>query len=158
MGFSHTSLTATNVLQHKCDQWACADTGIVRQDSPRASWPQAILKLRPPSSLDYKARHGPQTTFFFYFTLIVFPTVHLLLQKKILESVKEIWKKSKFNFLKPLFLKKNAFIAISPIVIEEGNIPFMNFVMKSNSIRDTRLWISWRWTYCSFKKFQNTIL
>ena len=61
MGFSHTSPTATQVLQHKCDQWASADAGIVRQDSPRASRPQAILKLRPPSSLDYKARHGPQT-------------------------------------------------------------------------------------------------
>ena len=61
MGFSHTSHTATQVLQHRCDQWASADAGIVRQDSPRASRPQAILKLRPPSSLDYKARHGPQT-------------------------------------------------------------------------------------------------
>ena len=61
MGFSHTSHTATHVLQHKCDQWASADAGIVRQDSPRASRPQAILKFRPPSSLDYKARHGPQT-------------------------------------------------------------------------------------------------
>ena len=63
MGFSHTSPTATQVLQHKCDQWASADAGIVRQDSPRASRPQAILKFRPPSSLDYKARHGPQTPF-----------------------------------------------------------------------------------------------
>ena len=51
MGFSHTSPMATQVLQHKCDQWASADAGIVRQDSPRASRPQAILKLRPPSSL-----------------------------------------------------------------------------------------------------------
>ena len=62
MGFSHTSHTATHVLQHRCDQWASADAGIVRQDSPRASQPQAILKLRPPSSLDYKAYQGPQTT------------------------------------------------------------------------------------------------
>ena len=53
--------TATQVLQHRCDQWASTGAGIVRQDSPRASQPQAILKLRPPSSLDYKARHGPQT-------------------------------------------------------------------------------------------------
>ena len=45
---------ATQVLQHKCDQWASADAGIVRQDSPRASRPQAILKFRPLSSLDYK--------------------------------------------------------------------------------------------------------
>ena len=28
------------------------------------SRPQAILKFRPPSSLDYKARHGPQTAAF----------------------------------------------------------------------------------------------
>ena len=61
MGFSHTSHTATHVLQHRCDQWASANDGIVRQDSPRASRPQAILKLRPTSGLDYKARHGPQT-------------------------------------------------------------------------------------------------
>ena len=60
MGFSHISPMATQVLQHRCDQWASADAGIVRQDSPRASRPQAILKLRRPSSLDYKARHGPQ--------------------------------------------------------------------------------------------------
>ena len=40
-------------------------TGIVKQDTPRASWPQAILKLCPSSSLDYKARHGPQTLFIF---------------------------------------------------------------------------------------------
>ena len=26
------------------------------------SRPQAILKFRPPGSLDYKARHGPQAT------------------------------------------------------------------------------------------------
>ena len=57
---------ATKVLQHKCDQWASADAGIVRQDFPRASRPQAILKLRPPSSLDYKARHGPQTYYGIY--------------------------------------------------------------------------------------------
>jgi len=24
-------------------------------------YPRAILKIRPPSSLDYRARHGPQT-------------------------------------------------------------------------------------------------
>ena len=62
MGFSQTLLTATQVLQHKCDQWASVDAGIVRQDSPRASWPQAIFKLRLLSSLDYKARHGPLTS------------------------------------------------------------------------------------------------
>ena len=73
MGFSHTSPMATQVLQHKCDQWASADAGIVRQDSPRASRPQAILKFRPPSSLDYKARHGPQTSFYgkMHFTILL---------------------------------------------------------------------------------------
>ena len=65
MGFSHTSPTATQVLQHRCDQWASVDAVIVRQDSSRASQPQAILKLCPPSSLDYKTRHGPQTVQFF---------------------------------------------------------------------------------------------
>ena len=55
LAHSHACVTA------QCDQWASADAGIFRQDSPRASWPQAILKLCPPSSLDYKARHGPQT-------------------------------------------------------------------------------------------------
>ena len=29
--------------------------------SKENSRPQGILKFRPPSSLDYKARHGPQT-------------------------------------------------------------------------------------------------
>ena len=33
--------------------------------SKEDSCPQAILKFRPPSSLDYKARHGPQTTYTF---------------------------------------------------------------------------------------------
>ena len=64
MGFSHTLYTASYVLQHRCDQWASADAGIVKQDSPRASRRQAILKLCPPSSLDYKARQGPQTISF----------------------------------------------------------------------------------------------
>ena len=61
MGFSHTSPMATQVLQHRCDQWASADAEIVRQDSHRASRPQAILKFHPLSSLNYKARHRPQT-------------------------------------------------------------------------------------------------
>ena len=56
MGFSHTSPMATQVLQHRCDQWASADTGIVRQESPRASRSQAILKFRPPSSLAQLSR------------------------------------------------------------------------------------------------------
>ena len=84
MGFSHTSHTATHVLQDRCDQWASADAGIVRQDSPRASRPQAILKLRPPSSLDYKARHGPQAQFLYLEYLqcisILRPTLILVFQ------------------------------------------------------------------------------
>ena len=44
----------------------CVDAGIVRQDSPRASRPQDILKLLPPCSLDYKAYRGPQTFFWFF--------------------------------------------------------------------------------------------
>ena len=67
MGFSHTSPMATQVLQHRCDhdQWASADARIIRQDSLRASQPQAILKLHPPSSLDYKARTDLRLRFFF---------------------------------------------------------------------------------------------
>ena len=34
--------------------------------SKENSCPQAILKFRPPSNLDYKAHHGPQTTNIFY--------------------------------------------------------------------------------------------
>ena len=30
-------------------------------DLQLGSRPRAILKIRPPSSLDYRARHGPQT-------------------------------------------------------------------------------------------------
>ena len=82
MGFSHTSPMATQVLQYKCDQWASADAGIVRQDSPRASRPQAILKFRPPSSLDYKARHGPQT-----FSQVTVVKTHLIWNKAILRRV-----------------------------------------------------------------------
>ena len=37
------------------------------------SHPQAILKFRPPSSLDYKARHGPQTKPPNFFQLFMFP-------------------------------------------------------------------------------------
>ena len=39
IGFAHTSIMSTQVLHHKCDQWASANTGIVRQDSQRASRP-----------------------------------------------------------------------------------------------------------------------
>ena len=33
-------------------------------------YPRAILKIRPPSSLDYRARHGPQTTFTLCYALV----------------------------------------------------------------------------------------
>ena len=52
---------ATHVSQHKCDQWVSADADLVTKDLPWASQPQAILKLHPPCSLDYKAHQGPQT-------------------------------------------------------------------------------------------------
>ena len=81
MGFSHTSHTATHVLQHRCDQWASADAGIVRQDSPRASRPQAILKLHPPSSLDNSTRYGFQTSLISKFLFVCFSldTLHRVL-------------------------------------------------------------------------------
>ena len=34
-------------------------------DLQLSSLPQVILKIHPPSSLDYRARHGPQTIFLF---------------------------------------------------------------------------------------------
>ena len=71
MGYSHTSPMATQVLQHRCDQWASMDAGIVRQDSPMVSWPQAILKFGPPSSLHYKACHRPQTIAFSMWSISV---------------------------------------------------------------------------------------
>ena len=53
---------ATSALGDQFDQWTSADTESVIKDLPRASLPQAILKFRPLSSLDYKARLGPQKT------------------------------------------------------------------------------------------------
>ena len=41
----------------QCDHRACADAESVRNDIPRAPCPQAILKVRPPNSLDYRARY-----------------------------------------------------------------------------------------------------
>ena len=37
-----------------------ADAALIRQDQLRAARPQAILKLRPPNSLDYRVRYEPQ--------------------------------------------------------------------------------------------------
>ena len=41
----------------------CADAGLVRQDLPRAPWPQAILKVRHPNSLDYRARYDTPASY-----------------------------------------------------------------------------------------------
>ena len=38
-----------------------ADAALIRQDQLRAARPQAILKLRPPNSLDYRVRYEPQS-------------------------------------------------------------------------------------------------
>ena len=38
-----------------------ADTALIRQDQLRAARPQAILKLRPPNSLDYRVHYEPQS-------------------------------------------------------------------------------------------------
>ncbi len=38
-----------------------ADALMAVSDLQLSSCPRAILKIRPPSSLDYRARHGPQT-------------------------------------------------------------------------------------------------
>ena len=37
-----------------------ADAALIRQDQLRAAWPQSILKIRPPNSLDYRVRYEPQ--------------------------------------------------------------------------------------------------
>ena len=44
----------------QCDHRASADTGSVQNDLPRAPCPHAILKVRPPNSLDYRVRYEPQ--------------------------------------------------------------------------------------------------
>ena len=38
-----------------------ADAALIRQDQLRAARPQAILKLRPPNSLDYRVCYEPQS-------------------------------------------------------------------------------------------------
>ena len=43
------------------DLRASADAMKAITDLQSGSRPRAILKIRPPSSLDYRARHGPQT-------------------------------------------------------------------------------------------------
>ena len=44
----------------QCDQRASADTESVRNDLLRVPCHQAILKVRPPNSLDYRVRYEPQ--------------------------------------------------------------------------------------------------
>ena len=43
------------------DLRASADAMKAITDLQSGSRPRAILKIRPPSSLDYRAHHGPQT-------------------------------------------------------------------------------------------------
>ena len=38
-----------------------ADAALIRQHQLRATRPQAILKLRPPNSLDYRVHYEPQS-------------------------------------------------------------------------------------------------
>ena len=45
---------------NQCDPRASADAESARNDLPRAPCPQDILKVRPPNSLDYRARYKPQ--------------------------------------------------------------------------------------------------
>ena len=49
------------------DLRASADAMKAITDLQSGSCPRSILKIRPPSSLDYRARHGPQTTLVIYF-------------------------------------------------------------------------------------------
>ena len=42
---------------NQCDPRASADAESARNDLPRAPCPQDILKVRPPNSLDYRARY-----------------------------------------------------------------------------------------------------
>ena len=42
---------------NQCDPRASADAESARNDLPRAPCPQDILKIRPPNSLDYRARY-----------------------------------------------------------------------------------------------------
>ena len=44
-----------------------ADAALIRQDQLRAARPQAILKPRPPNSLDYRVRYEPQSHFQIYY-------------------------------------------------------------------------------------------
>ena len=60
-GVCHTSPKATEFFQHRCVTKVSADAKSV---SKRASQPQAILKLQPPNSLDYRVRYEPQSLLF----------------------------------------------------------------------------------------------
>ena len=59
MGRSHTSPRVTSAKNaNQCDPRASADAESARNDLPRAPCPQDILKVRPPNSLDYRARYN----------------------------------------------------------------------------------------------------
>ncbi len=58
IGPSRTSPKAASAKNaDQCDHRASADAESVRNDLPRAPCPQVILKVRPPNSLDYRARY-----------------------------------------------------------------------------------------------------
>ena len=58
MGPSHTLPRVTLAKNaNQCDPRACADAESARNNLPRAPCPQDILKVRPPNSLDYRARY-----------------------------------------------------------------------------------------------------
>ena len=59
----HTNPKVKAALIRTCsiDLRASADTMKAITDLQSGSRPRSILKIRPPSSLDYRARHGPQT-------------------------------------------------------------------------------------------------
>ena len=44
----------------QCVHRASVDAETVRNDLPRAPYPQDILKVRPPNSLDYRVRYDTQ--------------------------------------------------------------------------------------------------
>ena len=61
MGPSRTLPKATSAKNaDQCNHRASVDAESVRNDLPRAPCPQDILKIRPPNSLDYRARYDTQ--------------------------------------------------------------------------------------------------
>ena len=55
------------------DPRASADAESARNDLPRAPCPQDILKVRPPNSLDYRARYDtPASISLYYYDIKIF--------------------------------------------------------------------------------------